>query len=175
MSNYIYDKVGKLIKKYHTRNPLEILEQMNVVVKESSNYQKLKGFCFVSCKTTYVVLGSQLSEPEKRIVAAHELGHVVLHRSLMKLAPMTDTAIYDMTSQTEYEANLFAADLLLTDEDIEAMAHDEEMDYFQMCQSLYASPELVSFKLFSLMKRGHQYNMPLNLNSGFLRKTLNHD
>ena len=78
MSNYIYDKVGKLIKKYHTRNPFDILEQMNVVVKESSNYHNLKGYCLVSCKTTYVVINSQLSEPEKRIVAAHELGHVVL-------------------------------------------------------------------------------------------------
>jgi len=106
VSNYIYDKVGKLIKKYHTRNPFDILEQMNVVVKESSNYHNLKGYCLVSCKTTYVVINSQLSEPEKRIVAAHELGHVVLHRSLMKLAPMMDSTIYDMVSKTEYEANL---------------------------------------------------------------------
>ena len=168
MSNYIYDKVGKLIKKYHTRNPFDILEQMNVVVKESSNYHNLKGYCLVSCKTTYVVINSQLSEPEKRIVAANELGHVVLHRSLMKLAPMMDSTIYDMISKTEYEANLFAADLLLSDTDIEEMSQNEDMDYFQMCQSLYVSPELVSFKLFSLTKRGRAYNMPLNLNSKFL-------
>ena len=126
MSNYIYDKVGKLFKKYHTRNPFDILEQMNVVVKESSNYHNLKGYCLVSCKTTYVVINSQLSEPEKRIVAAHELGHVVLHRSLMKLAPMMDSTIYDMISKTEYEANLFAADLLLSDTDIEEMSQNED-------------------------------------------------
>ena len=66
------------------------------------------------------------------------------------------------------EANLFAANLLLSDTDIEKMSQNEDMDYFQMCQNLYVSPELVSFKLFSLMKRGHAYNMPLNLNSKFL-------
>lgn len=66
------------------------------------------------------------------------------------------------------EANLFAADLLLSDTDIEEMSQNEDMDYFQICQSLYVSPELVSFKLFSLTKRGHAYNMPLNLNSKFL-------
>ena len=66
------------------------------------------------------------------------------------------------------EANLFAANLLLSDTDIEKMSQNEDMDYFQMCQSLYLSPELVSFKLFSLTKRGHAYNMPLNLNSKFL-------
>ena len=66
------------------------------------------------------------------------------------------------------EANLFAADLLLSDTDIEEMSQNEDMDYFQLCQNLYVSPELVSFKLFSLTKRGHVYNMPLNLNSKFL-------
>ena len=66
------------------------------------------------------------------------------------------------------EANLFAANLLLSDTDIEKMSQNKDMDYFQMCQSLYVSPELVSFKLFSLTKRGHAYNMPLNLNSKFL-------
>ena len=66
------------------------------------------------------------------------------------------------------EANLFAANLLLSDTDIEEMSQNEDMDYFQICQSLYVSPKLVSFKLFSLTKRGHAYNMPLNLNSKFL-------
>ena len=34
----------------------------------------LKGYCFMSCKTIYVMISSFLSEEEKMIVAAHELG-----------------------------------------------------------------------------------------------------
>ena len=65
---------------------------------------------------------SFLSEEEKMIVAAHELGHIILHRSQLKMAPMQDDTLYNMTDNTEYQANLFAADLLIEDEKIEDMA-----------------------------------------------------
>ena len=38
----------------------------------------------MSCKTIYVMISSFLSEEEKMIVAAHELGHIILHRSQLK-------------------------------------------------------------------------------------------
>ena len=84
----------------------------------------------------------------KQIVAAHELAHIVLHQSQLKIAPMKDTVLYNMASQTEYEANLFAADLLLDDEEIHKLSQDEDMDYFNMCKSLYVTPDFMSFKLF---------------------------
>ena len=55
---------------------------------------------------------------------------------------MKDTVLYDMASQTEYEANLFAADLLLDDEEIHKLSQDEDMDYFNMCKALYVTPDL---------------------------------
>lgn len=154
MSNYIYERVEKLTKKYKTRDPFELLHCLNVVVFETDKCHDLKGYCLMSCQTVYVTISSFLSESEKRIVAAHELGHVVLHRRQLKLAPMKDSMLYDMTSSTEYKANLFAADLMLADADIEVMSRDEEMDYFNMCRNLCTSPDLMSFKLFSLIKEG---------------------
>ena len=62
----------------------------------------------MSCKTIYVMISSFLSEEEKMIVAAHELGHIILHRSQLKMAPMQDDTLYNMTDNTEYQANLFA-------------------------------------------------------------------
>lgn len=44
--SYIYNEVEHLVKKYKSRNPFDILSAMNVVVKESGAYQKLKGYCF---------------------------------------------------------------------------------------------------------------------------------
>ena len=168
MSNYIYKKVQQLSARFKTRDPFEILSGLHVIVSESDRFTQLKGFCFISCRTTYVVLNSRLSPEEKRIVAAHELGHLVLHRSQLQLAPMNDSVLYDMTSRTEYEANLFAADLLLQDEDIAAGTTDSDLDYFGLCRLLSVSPDLMSFKLFSLVKRGHTLNLPLEINSRFL-------
>ena len=160
----------KLAKRFKTRDPFQILEGLNVVVGETDRYEKLKGYCFMSCQTIYVMISSFLSEEEKRIVAAHELGHVVLHRAQLKLAPMKDEYLYNMKDNTEYQANLFAADLLLEDDEIDKMSKNEDLDYFGFCSSLYSSPELMSFKLYSLNKRGQAYHMPMEIQSNFLAK-----
>ena len=160
----------KLAKRFKTRDPFQILEGLNVVVGETDRYEKLKGYCFMSCQTIYVMISSFLSEEEKRIVAAHELGHVVLHRAQLKLAPMKDEYLYNMKDNTEYQANLFAADLLLEDDEIDKMSKNEDLDYFGFCSSLYSSPELMSFKLYSLTKRGQAYHMPMEIQSNFLAK-----
>lgn len=72
--------------------------------------------------------------------------------------------------KTEYEANLFAAELLLSDNEVAELAQMEQSDYFSMAKILYVSPELLSFKLFSMAKRGYQFIVPSNIDSGFLRK-----
>ena len=168
MDDYIYRSVTKLIKKYKTRDPFEILSAMGAVVFETSNYKSLKGYTFLSCRTVYVAVSDRLDDAQKRIVAAHELAHAVLHRDMLKIAPMGDSRIYDMTSRTEYEANLFAADLLISDEDIASLSADDDSDYFKLCGILRVSPELMSFKLFSLVKRGYSYNIPMTPDSRFL-------
>jgi hypothetical protein len=63
---------GVLYKKYGTRDPFEIMDQMNIVVGETSRYQRLKGYCFMSCKTIYVMISSFLSEEEKK-----EIIHII--------------------------------------------------------------------------------------------------
>lgn len=168
MSNYIYDQIDQLIRKYHTRDPFALLEALHVVTKESDAFAQLKGFCFTSCRTTYVVVNANLQPAEQRIVAAHELGHIVLHRDLLHVAPMKDSVLYDMTSRTEYEANLFAAELLLSDAELMDIAREEDMDFFGLCSRLRVNPDLMSFKLFGMLKRGYPVNLPAGLNSRFL-------
>ena len=169
-NGYIYDETQKLIRKYKTRNPFKIMDDMHIIVGETSNFQKLKGFCFMSCKTIYVQISSFLSEQKKQIVAAHELGHIILHKTQLKMAPMKDDTLYNMQDNAEYQANLFAADLLLADADIADMAHNEDLDYFSLCSTLNSTPELMSFKLYSLTKRGQAYHMPMEIQSNFLAK-----
>lgn len=86
------------------------------------------------------------------------------------MAPMKDDTLYNMMDNTEYQANLFAADLLLDDNDIADMVQNEDLDYFGLCSSLNSSPELMSFKLYSLTKRGQAYHMPMEIQSNFLAK-----
>ena len=66
--------------------------------------------------------------------------------------------------------HLFAADLLIDDEEIKDIVQNEDLDYFGLCSSLNATPELMSFKLYSLTKRGQAYHMPMEIQSNFLAK-----
>ena len=50
------------------------------------------------------------------------------------------------------------------------MIQNEDLDYFGLCSSLNSSPELMSFKLYSLMKRGQAYHRPMEIQSKFLAK-----
>ena len=65
-NSYIYNKVEKLVKKFKTRDPFEILEEMNVIVGETDRYEKLKGYCFMSCQTIYVMVSSFSLRKRKR-------------------------------------------------------------------------------------------------------------
>ncbi len=171
MSSYLFDAADRLVRKYKTRDPFEILEAMKVTVSETDAFRHLKGYCFLSNRFFYVGISSRLDAREKKVVAAHELGHIVLHKKLLSVAPMQDTLLYRMSDRTEYEANLFAADLLLPDEEVLQLAAEEGQDYFSLCRRMYVSPELMSFKLFSLIRRGHDaLQLPLEPEGDFLKR-----
>ena len=169
--DYIHREVLRVMAKYKTNDPYDLLDALGVEVRESRVYGRdgLKGYCYFSKRTIFVVLNGFLPEVERRIVAMHEAAHIILHRDQIKVAPMKDNVIYDMTSRTEYQANLFTADFLISDDEVEALTAQEDMDYFRICKELYVSPDLMSFKLFSMIQRGYQYNLPQGLNSTFLK------
>ena len=52
-----------------------------------------------------------------RIVCAHELGHHLLHREFATFG-FEETSLFSPASRREYEANLFAAELLIADKEI---------------------------------------------------------
>ena len=72
-------------------------------------------------------------------------------------------------SQCEYEANCFAADYLLEDEDVLEMLN-ADMSFFRAAAELKVPPELLDFK-FRMMKRsGVQIvDSPITSNSDFLK------
>lgn len=64
----------------------------------------------------YIFLNRDLSDEMRNIVILHEIGHHLLHREMANAFHETnlfDTSIHNM----EYEANLFAAQVMLLDKD----------------------------------------------------------
>ena len=156
---YVYQVIGKLVRRYGTRDPFELMDAMYVQVRFYYDLTRTKGFTRYFLRQYFAGINGNLPASEQRVVAAHELGHIVLHAEALKTAPLFDTAVYDKRSNTEYEANLFAADLLLADEDVLETAQRPDMDFDTLCLSMDINPGLMSFKLRSMQKRG--INVPL--------------
>ncbi|MBS5571565.1 MAG: ImmA/IrrE family metallo-endopeptidase [Clostridiales bacterium] len=169
MEEFIRGQVNRLKKKYRTNEPFALLEALGVNVRYNYGFQHLKAFYYIMLGVPYVVINGDLEEPQRKTVAAHELGHHILHRHLAKASPLREIGFYDAASGPEYEANLFAGELLIDDGALEAVLK-EEADFFKICSILGVSPELMAFKLHGLNKKGYRLNVPIPCKSDFLAK-----
>lgn len=168
MNKDIFQSVHKLTRQYSTRDPFIILREKGVTIRYSNRLEKLKGYCVCCLRSFFVVINSRLTEEEQRVVAAHELGHIVLHRSTLSSACLSDYSLYDTTSHEEREANAFAAELLLEDCDMTCFSEGEAADLFCLACTYSVPPELVAIKLQAMNARGYTFNSCDIPDSGFL-------
>lgn len=170
MNDHIFAQAERLRKKYRTRDPYEALEEMNVVVMYSNAFARdgLKGFCTIQNQTKYVVINEKLSEEDQRVVAAHELGHIVVHNTDLKIGAFRDNDIYMATGKKEREANFFAADFLIADEDVIDLMKTCDANFFNVAKELLIPAPFFAFKLYSMVERGYAMRVPVDLDSAFL-------
>lgn len=105
-----------LVRKYGTRNPFEILDNLNAIVVFYP-MEGVKGFYQYFQRNNIIYIDEQLPEHEKIFVCAHELGHMFLHKKANAI--FMDSRTQLTTSKYENEADRFAADLLIPDDVIE--------------------------------------------------------
>lgn len=170
----IYQQAEKAARKYHTRNPYELLDAVGAVTEVVYDFPAhgLKGFCTILNKTKYAVINGNLSKDEQRIVAGHEAAHLILHKREILLSPayaLKDFNLYDGSGKLEFEANTFASNFLIADKCVLDALDDPEGNYFTLATELRVPPPLLAFKLYSMAKRGYEIWNPLDLDSKFLR------
>lgn len=118
---------------------------------------ELKGFYIFENGARYIVINEKLDDALKKVVCAHELGHDTLHRALSAGGIREGTLFLD-SNKTEREANLFAACVLITDEEIlEAMG--EGADFASVSALLNLPPEIILYKLEAMNSDGYSFNL----------------
>lgn len=105
-----------LVRKYNTRNPFEIISNLNVIVVFYP-LRGIKGFYQYFQRNNIIYINERLSDKEKMFVCAHELGHMLLHKNTNAI--FMDSRTNLNTSKYELEADKFAMNLLISDFDIE--------------------------------------------------------
>ena len=97
-------------------------------------------------KNKVVFINNRLSDEVKKFVLAHELGHAVLHTKNNCFYLKHNTFV--KTNYFEVEANIFAAELLINNEELEICIEngytiEQIASYFQVPK------ELVEYKLLN--------------------------
>lgn len=160
--NAISKEVEKLKKVYNTGDPFKICKQMGIKVLETPMGKKAescKGFYLTHSRVQVITINSDLSAEFKRIICSHELGHAVLHKNQAGLKSFHDFGLFDSAATYEYEANIFAAELLLDDEEVIKKLNDD-MFFFQAAAELYVPPEILEFKFRAMKRKGYKVDSP---------------
>ena len=154
----IRQQARTLVKRHGTRNPFIIADEMGVHIRFRNDFAKLKGFYKVIDRSRFIFINASLDEHEQRVICAHELGHDSLHRTLAKFGILQELMLCDMKSRPEYEANVFAAEILLDDKEVYELAQ-EGFDEEQIASALCVDADLVRIKMNEMNKQGYEFNL----------------
>lgn len=163
----IRDAAVRLSRRFRTRDPFRLCEALGINLLPLTGARTLKGMYRIVLRNRYLFLSDRLDDNYKRIVCAHELGHDRLHADLAKAAPLREFTICSTASRKEYEANLFAAELLLPDEDLLPLV-SEGADLSEIASRLSTDKNLVAIKLEALRPRMKDWHTA-DFDSRFLR------
>jgi Zn-dependent peptidase ImmA (M78 family) len=163
----ISDTANALAARYKTRDPYEIAERLHIKVRFADGFARLKGMYTVILRNRFIILNNSLDEQTRKIVLAHEIGHDRLHAALAKSSGFREVTLYDMNTRPEYEANIFAAELLLETEKVLELVYDGR-DILETAKILGTDVNLVALKVASLSKQGYQLRLQ-DFRSDFLK------
>lgn len=117
-----------------------------------------------------IILLNRLMEYYVRLmVIGHEIGHDARHRNLAKAEGMKEFSLFNMKDKTEYEANAFAAHLMLENKDVMELAlNGYTVD--AMASELNTNPDLLLIKVQEMKRLGYKLRLPMEPDSCFFKK-----
>lgn len=161
-----YEIANHITKHYGTSNPFELCSRMGINVRYA-DLGTLKGMYKYIKKNYFVVISNRIGEREKYIVCCHELCHHLLHRNVSKNALIWDGMLFDKGTVMEQEANILCAEILISDEELEALVK-EGKSVDNIASILEIKTELVKLKGYSMKQRGYDIDGDFFVSPDFL-------
>lgn len=136
---WIREKAKQLQERYKTNCPYQLAEYLKIHVMQHDLHHEINGYYKYDRRNQYIVINANLDQHKQRFVCTHELGHAVMHPHIN--TPFMRTNTFLSVNKIEREANRFAAELLIPDEDI------YKLNNIHLIASLHNVPvELVRLK-----------------------------
>ena len=146
---YIANQVRETVKKYDETDPVRLAKAMNIYLRFDHLGTApgcIKGFFAIISRIKHITINYDLPEELQKVILAHEIGHVVLHKKEAQMSAFHELELFDNVDQKEYEANIFASELLLSNEDV-MDAINEDQFFFDAARQLCVPPEMLDFKV----------------------------
>lgn len=130
----IVRKANQIYRQCGTRDPYKIAKELGIEVIECP-FGSQRGAYKVIKRNRFIFLKEDLHPVMKKIVLLHEIGHDILHRKeATRTGGFKEFEIFNMTDKKmEYEANIFAAQIALDDE-----------EFLEYCERGYNTPQIAS-------------------------------
>ena len=170
--DYVVNQVEALVKKVGSRDPYIICNTLDYKLHYLDLKQRLKAYYFYQSRINNIIIDENVIELFRPILIAHELGHSVLHREIAMMSGFQELEVLEKRSDKpmEYEANLFAAELLLEDETVLKLLN--EYTFFETASILNVPAALLDFKFAILKTKGYRINDLQIAKSHFLKEDL---
>lgn len=164
----IADRADALVKKARSKDPYKIAESIGIDVI-LCDFKRQRGMYKIVLGNRFIFLKSDMEEQMKNIVVFHEIGHDTLHRkeALLSGGFREFDLFGNLNVRMEYEANLFAAQAMISDEDFMEYA-DMGYSLAQIAAAMDTDVNLASYKVNILSEKGYKLNKAEN-NNRFLR------
>ena len=152
-----YKDANRLIDKYGTNNPQDILTQRKVTLLPFKDKTHALGMYIIIKKNKFVLYNPSIDDNLKRMIFAHELGHDLYHREHAKNG-LTEFTLFDIKSKMEFEANLFASHLLIDNNEIIEYGKIG-YDISQIAQAMNVNVNMLLFKFYGMNSLGYDFNL----------------
>ena len=140
----------QLVSECGTRDPFQIARLTGAYVR-FKELGSLKGMYLCLNGFRFLVINPALPPELQRMVCAHELGHDRFHREEAQDHALHEFAVSTGGDRTEYEANVFAAALLIDDD---ALLSSEASGPEALAAELGVDVNLLALRLISLRAHG---------------------
>jgi Zn-dependent peptidase ImmA (M78 family) len=167
-SSEIVRKANQIVRRCGTHDPHKIADELGIEIQYCP-FKVQKGAYKVILRNRFIFIKDDLDPVMENIVLLHELGHDTLHRTeAVKSGGFEEFNIFDIRdSRMEYEANIFATQIALPDEDFLELA-ERGYDVQQIAQALNSDVNLVALKADTLISQGYRLRQQEHRND-FLR------
>lgn len=150
-------KANRIVRQCGTRNADRIARELGLIVMPR-DFSRQKGAYMVIERNRYIFINKHLDPVMHDIVLLHEIGHDCLHRKeAVQVGGLQEFNIFDMRDQRmEYEANMFAAQIALPDDEILEYIYGG-YDVGQIARAMCSDINLVALKVAELNTRGYRF------------------